>query len=196
MEDFFLIGITIFALFPFLYIFTSVYPSYFGLALSAFILVPTAAALINGAPFVPTPMLAVKKMVELAKIKKGEKVYDIGCGDGRTVYLASKLFGAEGIGFELSPMVYLLAVIRKFLWKSKAKIVFGNFKNHSLKDADVVFCYLMPGTLQFLQKKLETELKPGARVVTYAFKVGTWQFAHHEPSIPNSNIASIYVYKR
>lgn len=196
MEDFFLIGVSIFALFPVLYLVTYAAPSYLGLALAALVLIPTAAALINGAPFVPTPMLAVKKMVELAKIKKGEKVYDIGCGDGRTVYLACKLFQANGIGFELSPMVYLIAMVRKFFWKSKAKIVFGNFKFHNLKDADVVFCYLMPNTLQLLQDKLEKELKPGTRVITYAFKIATWKIDHHEPSIPNSNIASIYVYKR
>jgi DNA-directed RNA polymerase beta subunit len=54
-------------------------------------------------------------------IKKGEKVYDIGCGDGRMVYLAAKDYKANAVGLELSPLVYALAKIRQFFWRSKAK---------------------------------------------------------------------------
>jgi len=158
------------------------------------ILVPTIMALVNGAPFVPTPMEAVEKMLHLAQIKTGEKVYDIGCGDGRMVYLAAKKYGADATGFELSPLVYVTARIRHFLWRSKAKILFANFKKRDLSNADVIVCYLLPDTLARLQEKLDKELKKGSRVVSYAFPIGNWTPAHREERNPAKNIAPIWVY--
>lgn len=160
------------------------------------ILVPTLRALVNGAPFVPTPLARAKKVAALAKIKPGEKVYDIGCGDGRMVYFAANEFGADATGLELSPLVYVLARIRKLFWRSKAKILFRDFHFYNLKDADVILCYLMPETLAKLQSKLEKELKKGARVVSYAFQIGNWKETHHELKDPANNLASIWVYER
>lgn len=162
----------------------------------ALILIPTLRALINGAPFVPTPIARARKMASLAQIKPGEKVFDIGCGDGRMVYIAANEFGAHATGLELSPLVYILARIRKFFWKSKAQILFRDFHFYNFKDIDVIMCYLMPETLAKLQAKLEKELKPGARVISYAFKIGTWQETHHEPADQENNMASIWIYKR
>jgi SAM-dependent methyltransferase len=170
--------------------------NFFNIALFIVILIPTLIALIYGAPFVPTPMAAVQKMLQLGQIKEGEKIYDIGCGDGRMVYLATKNYKAQAVGLELSPLVYALARIRKLFWRSKAKIVFGDFRRHNFKDADVIMCYLLPETLAKLQNKLEKELKKGARVVSYAFKVGDWKESHMEERDREKNIAPIWVYKR
>ncbi len=157
-------------------------------------IIPTIIALVHGAPFVPTPIVRVQKMLALAKIKPGDKVYDIGCGDGRIVYLAAKEYGAKAVGFELSPVVYMLARIRKILWRSKAKIYFRDSRRKNLSDANVIFCYLMPDTLAKLQSKFEQELKPGTRIVSYAFPIGTLTPSHVEPKDPAANHATIYVY--
>jgi SAM-dependent methyltransferase len=160
------------------------------------VLIPTIMALVNGAPFVPTPMEAVENVLKLAKIKRGEKIYDIGCGDGRMVYLAAKEYGADATGFELSPLVYCLARIRHLFWRSKAKIRFANFKSKDLSDADVIVCYLLPDTLARLQEKLDRELKKGARVVSYAFPVGNWKVSHRQERDAAKNIAPIWVYEK
>jgi len=160
------------------------------------LIVPTVMALVHGAPFVPTPMEAVEKMLKTANLKEGEKVYDIGCGDGRMVYLAAKEYKATATGYELSPLVYALARIRKLLWGSKAKIVFGNFKTKNLRDADVIMCYLLPETLARLQEKLDTELKKGARVISYAFPIGSWEAYKKVEKDGPKNIAPIWVYQK
>lgn len=160
------------------------------------ILIPTLKALVYGAPFVPTPMTAVKKILASAKIKKNEKVYDIGCGDGRMVYLAAKDYNAEAVGFELSPLVYALARIRHFFWKSKAKILFRDFKFYNFENADVIVCYLLPETLARLQTKLDLELKKGTRVVSYAFPVGNWKPSAKIERNTHENLAPIWIYEK
>ena len=75
----------------------------------------------GGGPFVPTPFKSVHTVLKYAKIKKGEKVYDIGAGDGRFIHFASKDYGADATGFEMDPFVYFIAKMRQrfFGWKGK-----------------------------------------------------------------------------
>lgn len=196
LKDFLITMAAVFALFPVFYIFNHGSSNIFSLGIFVAILIPTILALIHGAPFVPTPIDAVKKMVRLANIKANEKVYDLGCGDGRIVYLANKNHQANAIGFELSPLVYALARIRKFLWRSKANIVFGSFKRHNLKDANVIFCYLLPETLKHIQPKLDRELQKGTRIISYAFPIGTWKEVHKEERDAEKHLAPIWVYEK
>jgi predicted RNA methylase len=181
---------------PILYFTSSNFENVFSLTVLILIGVPTIMSLVNGAPFVPTPMKRVKKMVELAKLKPGQRVYDIGCGDGRFVYLAANQYGAKATGIELSPMVYLYAMLRKLLWGSKAKIVFGNFKHMDLSDADVIFCYLLPDTLKKIQPDLDKQLKPGTRIISYAFNIPNWKLIHQEERNKEENISQVLVYEK
>lgn len=175
---------------------TNTFQSPWAVALAVLIIIPTIIAMSTGAPFVPTPMARVEKMLALAKVKKGEKVYDIGCGDGRMVYVAANDYGANAVGYELSPLVYVLARIRKYFWRSKARIEFTDFRYRNLGDADVIVCYLLPESLARLQPKLENELKKGARVISYAFAIGTWGASKKEESDRANNLAPIWVYER
>ncbi len=165
------------------------------IVLFVFIFIPTMVAFLSGAPWVPTPMARVKKMLELADIKPGETVYDIGCGDGRMVITASKEFGAKGVGVELSPLLYFAARIRNFLTRGNAKFLLRDLRYHSLADADVVMFYLMPETLKKLTPKFAKELKPGARLISYAFSVGDWVPVHIEPKNAEKNLSRILVFR-
>lgn len=166
------------------------------LILFSLFLIPTLIAITKGAPWVPTPMNRVRKMLELAKIKEGEKIYDLGCGDGRFVHLASKKYKAEAVGFELSPLVYLIAKIFQPFWRSKAKIKFKNFHKVDLSDADIIVCYLLPNTLKALQEKFEKELKKGARIISYAFQIKDWKEIKKVEKIPKKRLSTIWVYER
>lgn len=126
-------------------------------------------------PFLPVPMSTAADMLKAAGLKRGETVYDLGCGDGRLVYLAVKDYGVTGIGLELSPVVYLIARIRGVLWGSGAAIKFGDMRLRDLSGADAVFCYLNTDMMRSLEPKLLRELKPGARVVSCVFKFPNWK---------------------
>ena len=186
----------IFIIIPIFYFTSNNFDNIFSLTILILISVPTVMALINGAPFVPTPMKRVRKMVELAKIKPGQVVYDIGCGDGRFVYLAANLYGAKATGIELSPLVYVYAMIRKLFWRSKAKIIFGDFKMMDISDADIIFCYLLPETLKKIQPDLDKKLKTGTRIISYAFNIPNWKLIHEEKRNPEEKVASIWIYEK
>lgn len=158
------------------------------------LLIPTFRALL-GAPWVPTPKRAALKMLKSAKIKPREILYDLGCGDGRIVHLAATKYKAQATGLELSPIIFLMAKLKQLLLFSPARILFRNFKNFSLANADIITCYLMPETNARLQKKLEQELKIGTRVISYAFQFKNWQEAKHIFPSKKDKTASIWVYQ-
>jgi SAM-dependent methyltransferase len=195
IKDFVFIMSGVILLLPFFYLFNTTQLNWFTTTLYVLIMYPTLAALINGAPFVPTPYEAAEMMIKAANLQKGQKVYDIGCGDGRIVHLATKNHSVQGIGFEISPFVYFLARVRKLFWKSKAKIKFKNFKHQNLSDADVIFCYLLPETLAKLEHKLSRELKKGAKVISYSFPVSPW--TEKEKIVqPNKEFCPIWIYEK
>lgn len=196
MLDFLSIVLSIVVLIPILYLGSSNLNNYLSVAFLILISVPTVMALIHGAPFVPTPMKRVKKMLEIAKVKKGDRVYDIGCGDGRMVYLAANMYEAEATGFELSPIVYVLARVRKFFWKSKAQIKFANFKTQNISEADIIFCYLLPECFSDIEEKMLKELKQGAKVVSYAFQIPYLKLIAKEERDPGNNFAPIWIYEK
>lgn len=170
-------------------------PDLFTVILFILLVIPTIIALVSGAPFVPTPMHIGRKMLELGDVKENENVVDIGCGDGRLVYMAANELKAKAIGYELSPIVYAIAKIRQLFWRSKAKVKFGDFRMHNLSKVDCIVTYMLPDTLKKFIPKFEKELKPGARIVSYAFNIGDWKPVHVEPSCPTENRSKIWVYE-
>lgn len=163
-------------------------------SISVFLTISFYITIFGGGPFVPTPMYAVHKVLKAAGIKKGQKVYDIGAGDGRFVHFACKDYGANAVGFEMDPTVYMIAKIRQWLWHWKGKIIRSNFLRYHLTDADVVVCYMMPKTLARFQTKFDKELKKGAKIVSYAFHIGTWKPKKIIPK--DKKISKIFIYQK
>jgi SAM-dependent methyltransferase len=122
--------------------------------------------------FVPTPQEAVDKMLELAEVKKGEKVYDLGCGDGRIVVTAAKKFGAKGVGIDIDPqrIAESQANVRSNKVEQLVTIKESDIFKEDFSDADVVTLYLLPSLNVKLIPQLE-KLKPGARIISYQFNM-------------------------
>src|SRR2546423_9725760 len=53
------------------------------------------------APYYPTPATIVEKMLQLGGLKAGEKMFDLGSGDGRIIIMAAQKFHADATGVEL-----------------------------------------------------------------------------------------------
>ncbi|NLC86006.1 MAG: methyltransferase domain-containing protein [Bacteroidales bacterium] len=128
-------------------------------------------------PYVPTPQNVVYGMLELADVKKGEVVYDLGYGDGRIVITAAKKFGATGIGVDLNPERIKEANANAVEANVEDKVKFyeGNLSDFDFSKADVLTLYLLPDVNLTLKPKIQEEMKPGSRVVSHAFSMGDWE---------------------
>jgi SAM-dependent methyltransferase len=128
-------------------------------------------------PFVPTPQEVVEGMLELAQVKKGDVVYDLGSGDGRIVITAAKKYGARAVGFEIDPDLIRQsrAAIKKEKLEKLAEIREQDILTVDLSPATVVTLYLLPDVNLKLRPKIQSQLKPGARVVSHAFDMGDWK---------------------
>jgi SAM-dependent methyltransferase len=129
-----------------------------------------------GAPWVPSSLGTVRTMLHLAGVRPGQKVVDLGAGDGRIVILAALLFKARAVGVEIDPVRCLIAnaLIRVLGLSSRARIHQGDLFGFDLSDADVVTLFLLQGTNHSLQTRLAGQLRPGARVASHKFTMTDW----------------------
>jgi len=125
-------------------------------------------------PFVPTEKEVIKKMIKAANLKDGQKVYDLGCGDGRLLIEALKKKNVEAHGVEINRFINTLAKFRIWMAGKKADIIHKNFFKISLEESDVIFCYLFPKVMQKLKMKFQEELKAGTLVISYCFPISDW----------------------
>jgi tRNA1(Val) A37 N6-methylase TrmN6 len=128
------------------------------------------------APYYPTPETIVVKMLELGGLKPGEKMFDLGSGDGRIVIAAAQKFQAEAIGVELNKDLYKQSMdrIRKLGLEKTARIVNGDIFKQDYSSADLITVYLLPNSNDKVQPLLEKQLKKGARVVAHDFEFRSW----------------------
>lgn len=158
------------------------------------VLVPVAWAGLSFAPWVPTWKEDVQRALKLAKLKPGEVMYDLGSGDGKAVFIAAEEFGARAIGIEIAWPLWLWSQLRRFWAKGHTKFILGNLFRRDISDADVIYVFGMPNKMKDkLRRKLEAELKPGARVVSYSFSIPDWTPVLRDK--PEGKI-SVYLYQR
>ena len=137
---------------------------------------------LRGAPWMPTRLRTVRKMLDLAEVGPGDLVYDLGCGDGRTIVTAARRYGARAVGVEIDPLRYVWcqAVITLLGLRDRVRVVYGDFFAQDLGEADVVTCYLLDSTNRKLQKKLLSELAPNTRVVSHMFAFPELHLIHYD----------------
>ncbi|NPA69773.1 MAG: methyltransferase domain-containing protein [Crenarchaeota archaeon] len=148
-------------------------------------------------PFVPSPEVVIRRMLQLADVRENEVVYDLGCGDGRVLIIAAKEFGARAVGIEIRRDLYeqCLKRIRDLGLEDRVKVYHGNFFEYDLSDADVVTLYLLTSVNERLRPKLERELRPGTRVVSHDFEVPGWRPIIIEDLYEEWRSHKLYLYK-
>jgi SAM-dependent methyltransferase len=122
--------------------------------------------------YVPTPHEVVDKMLEMADVRKGEIVYDLGCGDGRIPVAAAKKFGVRAFGWDIDPVRVKesLENVEKNNVKNLVTITLGDIFELDLSKADVITLYLLPQLNVKLIPQLD-KLKPGCRIVSHDFNM-------------------------
>jgi len=127
--------------------------------------------------FVPTPQEVVDEMLRLANVKKGDVLYDLGSGDGRIPITSARKFGVRGVGIDIDPQRIAEANENA---KRSGVTDLVKFRQEDLfkadfREATVVTLYLLPDLNEKLRPKLWAELKPGTRIVSHQFEMGTWK---------------------
>jgi predicted RNA methylase len=154
------------------------------------------------APYVPSPPQVVQRMLGLADLKAGEVFFDLGSGDGRTVIMAAKEYGARAVGVELREDLVkkALSSIYEQNLQDRITIVNGDMFNVDLTSADVVFLYLTTSANEKIKPKLESELKQGVRVVSHDYEITGWKPFKTENYCENQMLGypshTLYLYRK
>ena len=145
-------------------------------ALFAVILAGPALARDLDVHYVPTPQAVVDKMLEMAEIKRGDKLIDLGSGDGRIAITAAKKYEVEAVGIDLDPARIAEAKENALREKVTDKVTFRqqDLFETDLSKADVITLYLLNSINMKLRPKL-MQLKPGTRIVSHSFGMGDWE---------------------
>ena len=154
------------------------------------------------APFVPSPAQVIEYMLRMADLKPGEVFFDLGAGDGRTVVMAAKSFGARSVGVELREDLAkkALGTIHESGLGDRITIVNGDMFSVNLTSADVVFLYLTTSANEKIRPKLEHDLRKGVRVVSHDYEIVGWKPVKVENYCENPKLGypshTIYLYKK
>jgi protein-L-isoaspartate O-methyltransferase len=153
------------------------------------------------APYYPTPETIVQKMLQLGGLKAGEKMFDLGSGDGRIVIMAAQKFHAESVGVELDKDLtrQSMAKIQKLGLEKSAHIINGDLLKQNYTSADLVTVYLLPESIdKQVQPLLEKQLKKGARVVAHDFEFKAWtpEKVENIPDDGEGRSHTLYLYRK
>ncbi|MBI3933113.1 MAG: class I SAM-dependent methyltransferase [Acidobacteria bacterium] len=149
------------------------------------------------APFVPTPMQIVDKMLEIASVSSGDVVYDLGSGDGRIVLRAAERFGARAVGVELDHGLAVESAekAKEMKLDKLVTIIEGDLFQTDFKPATVVTIYLLLSTNDRLRPLLEKDLRPGTRVVAHDIRIPGWEPAREESFDVGTVPHTVYLYQ-
>lgn len=142
------------------------------------------------APWWRTNKKVARAICRLAKISKQDVIYDLGSGTGTALIVASREFGAKGVGIEIDPLRFFVSnmLLRSNGVSDRVKILKKNFYDVDISSATVVFVYLVPRVLEKLKPKLLRELKPGTLILSYRYKISLPLKRHDKEN-------DIYLYK-
>ncbi|MEP6716577.1 MAG: class I SAM-dependent methyltransferase [Terriglobia bacterium] len=128
------------------------------------------------APYYPTPETIVQQMLDYGQLKPGEKMFDLGSGDGRIVLMAARKYGADATGVELDDDLYIQSQtkIRALGLQKTARIIHGDILTQDYSSANLITVYLLPASNIKVRPVLDRQLKKGTRIVAHDFEIGGW----------------------
>lgn len=141
--------------------------------------------LLVGAPYLPTLRPQISAALELADLRDGQTLLELGCGDGK-VLLAAARQGIKVIGYELNPLLAGLAWLRTRRYRKQVRVIWGDFWQKSWPDAEAIFVFLLPKYMPKLDKKISLDIARPVKLVSFAFTIPGRQ--------PTGEKAGVYLY--
>jgi len=129
-----------------------------------------AFVLAFGAPYVPTLRRQVETALELANVMPGKTMLELGCGDGK-VLIAAAQTGVHVVGYELNPLLALVAWVRTRRFGKQVRVVWGDFWRKDWPEADAIFVFLLDRYMGKLDKKVTQYNHKPVKLVSFAFKL-------------------------
>ena len=123
-----------------------------------------------GAPYVPILRRDYKPLLELAQLKPGQTLIDLGSGDGRLLREVAKR-GVRAIGYEINPVLYVISLVVCWRYRSLVTVKLGDYWHAKLPAADIIYVFLLDRYMSRLNHKLSTELSRPTRVVSFVFQI-------------------------
>lgn len=153
------------------------------------------------APFVPTPMAVVEKMLEMANLDKNDILFDLGCGDGRIVITAAERYGIRGVGIDIDPqrIKEANAAAQKAGVERLVEFRLSDVMKVDFSEATVLALYLLEESNELLRPLFEKYLRPGTYVVSHNYPIPGWEEKeiHFESLMADDNEEhDIYLYRR
>lgn len=126
--------------------------------------------LLFGAPYLPTLSAQAETALKLADLKSGQTLLDLGCGDGKILVVAAQR-GIKAIGYELNPILFIVAWVRTRRFHGQVRVVWGNFWQKAWPQTDAIFVFLLDRYMDKLDKKcVQYPYKP-LKLISFAFKI-------------------------
>jgi SAM-dependent methyltransferase len=149
--------------------------------IASFVILSFGLGAFLGAPWVPAFRRDLDDILDLAGVTKRTKFVDLGCGDGKVLVAAARR-GAHVTGYEVNPIMWLIAKIRMLPFGARAHVYLRSYWSVSMSHYDVIYMFLISHHMPKMRRKLQMELSSGARVVSYMF-----EFSGIKPSRATSN---------
>ena len=171
------------------------------LFLAAALIIPASAQQAEKlAPYYPTPETIVDKMLRLGELKAGEKMFDLGSGDGRIVIMAAQKFRAVSTGIEFDSDLWKQSTerIKSLGLDKRARIIQGDIMKQDYTPADLITVYLLPASNDKVRPLLEKQLKKGTRIVAHDFEIAGWtpEKVEHVDDDGEGRSHTLYLYRR
>jgi 16S rRNA A1518/A1519 N6-dimethyltransferase RsmA/KsgA/DIM1 with predicted DNA glycosylase/AP lyase activity len=122
----------------------------------------------RGAPYVPILRRPAEELLDLAELKPGQTLIDLGSGDGRLLKLAAQR-GIRGIGYEINPWLWLISRANCWGYRDKIELHLADYWHVRLPPADAIAVFLIKRYMQRLDAKLSAELIQPTTLVSYVF---------------------------
>lgn len=134
------------------------------------LLVCFAVVLLFGAPYLPTLGPQVKAALEMADLRPGQTLLELGCGDGKVLIAAARQ-GIHVVGYELNPLLALVAWVRTRRYRKQVRVIWGDFWRVPWPEAQAIFVFLLPRYMPKLNKKIIQYNHKPIKLISFAFMI-------------------------